>query len=63
MRWTLAEERIEGQDHFTLDAGDKIQIRKKVGGEFQDVLAVQTVPEGKRWAVTAVFRAIEIDAE
>jgi hypothetical protein len=59
---TLHEERLDGQDQFVLADGQKLRIQKKIGGEWEDVFAAQTVPNGKQWNATVVVRILAQDA-
>jgi hypothetical protein len=53
---------LVGDDNFELAAGEKVDVRKKVGGELVDVLPTQTVPAGKSWTVSVFVRITETDA-
>jgi hypothetical protein len=53
---------MTGGEKLDLSAGDKVRYQKQIGGgEIEDFLAIQTVPEGKRWEVNSSIYILEYD--
>lgn len=55
----LDEHRYDEQETFDLAVGEKVRFQKQVAGQTVDVLALQTVPTGKKWNVVCTIRILE----